>query len=128
MIQFGEQSWFDAEKRIFWTPQKRDIGYLFQEHALFPHMRVETNIAYGLTGLSREERRRKVAEMLDLFGLNGTEQRYPHQISGGQQQRVALARVLVRRPRLLLLDEPFSASQAIGNIGFHPHMWKLLGV
>ena len=126
MIQFGEQSWFDAKRRIFWTPQKRDIGYLFQEHALFPHMRVETNIAYGLTGLSREERRRKVAEMLDLFGLNGTEQRYPHQISGGQQQRVALARVLVRRPRLLLLDEPFSALDAPLREEIRPELRRIL--
>ncbi len=126
MIRFGEQTWFDAQRQIFWTPQKRDIGYLFQEHALFPHMRVESNIAYGLKGLSREARRKKVAEMLDLFGLNGTERRFPHQISGGQQQRVALARVLVRRPRLLLLDEPFSALDAPLREEIRPELRQVL--
>ncbi len=125
-IRFGEQTWFDAENRIFWSPQKRDIGYLFQEYALFPHLRVEANIAYGLMGISIAERRRKVAEMLDLFELTGMEQRYPRQISGGQQQRVALARVLVRRPRLLLLDEPFSALDATLRAEIRPELRRVL--
>ena len=126
MIRFGDESWFDAKKRIFLTPQKRDIGYLFQEHALFPHMRVESNIAYGLNGLSKEDKRKKVAEMLDLFGLKDTERRFPHQISGGQKQRVALARVLVRRPRLLLLDEPFSALDVPLREEIRPELRRIL--
>jgi molybdate transport system ATP-binding protein len=112
--------WFDSSRRIRLTPQQRDIGFLFQDYALFPHLTVAANIGYGLrtsrahhqacsTDLTIDQR---VSEMLQIFGLTGLEHRYPHQISGGQQQRVALARVLVRRPRLLLLDEPLSALDA----------------
>jgi len=108
-ITIGQTTWFDAERRVFLSPQQRDIGYLFQEYALFPHLTVAQNIAYGLRGLSRNEKRRRVGEMLERFQLAGLEDRYPQQASGGEQQRIALARVLVRRPRLLLLDEPLSA-------------------
>ena len=81
---------------------------VFQEYALFPHLRVTDNIAFGLHHLPRHEQQRRVAEMLQLTGLEGFERRYPHELSGGQQQRVALARALVQNPVLLLLDEPFS--------------------
>jgi molybdate transport system ATP-binding protein len=108
-IRFGAETWFDAEHQIDWPPQRRGIGYLFQEYALFPHLTVAGNIGYSLDGVAAAERSRHIRTIVDLLGLTGLQDRYPKQISGGQQQRVALARALVRRPRLLLLDEPLSA-------------------
>ncbi|MGH8352094.1 MAG: ATP-binding cassette domain-containing protein, partial [Pseudomonas sp.] len=93
-------------------PQARDYGILFQSYALFPNLSVEQNIAYGLAGNGREESRRRVAQMLELVGLLGSEKKFPSQLSGGQQQRVALARALAPAPSLLLLDEPMSALDA----------------
>ena len=88
--------------------ENRRVGMVFQEYALFPHLRVQDNIAFGLRHLARSERAVRVQEMLRLTGLEGFERRYPHELSGGQQQRVALARALVQNPVVLLLDEPFS--------------------
>jgi iron(III) transport system ATP-binding protein len=88
--------------------ETRHVGMVFQEYALFPHLRVHDNIAFGLHRFTREERASRVQEMLRLTGLEGFERRYPHELSGGQQQRVALARALVQHPVVLLLDEPFS--------------------
>jgi iron(III) transport system ATP-binding protein len=88
--------------------EERRVGMVFQEYALFPHLRVADNIAFGLRHLSRAERKCQVQEMLRLTGLEGFERRYPHELSGGQQQRVALSRALVQNPVVLLLDEPFS--------------------
>ena len=88
--------------------EERHVGMVFQEYALFPHLRVVGNIAFGLGRLSRSDRENRVHEMLRLTGLEGFERRYPHELSGGQQQRVALARALVQNPIVLLLDEPFS--------------------
>jgi iron(III) transport system ATP-binding protein len=88
--------------------ENRRVGMVFQEYALFPHLRVQDNIAFGLHHLARSERAVRVQEMLRLTGLEGFERRYPHELSGGQQQRVALSRALVQNPVVLLLDEPFS--------------------
>jgi spermidine/putrescine transport system ATP-binding protein len=92
-------------------PYRRDCNLVFQNHALFPHMTVEENIAYGLERkrVPKSEVRKRVAEMLDFMQLYGMESRYPTQLSGGQQQRVALGRSLILKPKLLLLDEPLAA-------------------
>ena len=97
-----------STSQLLLPPERRRIGMVFQEHALFPHLSVGANIAFGLHQSPQAEQRRRVAELADAVGLQGLERKYPHELSGGQQQRVALARALAPRPDLLLLDEPFS--------------------
>jgi len=87
---------------------QRPIGMVFQDYALFPHLTVSANVGFGLKGWARRERAARVAELLELVGLADSGGKYPHELSGGQQQRVALARALAPKPRLILLDEPFS--------------------
>ena len=101
----------DGDDLVGRPPNKRPVNLMFQSYALFPHMSVERNVAYGLQRehCPKDEVRSRVAEVLDTVGLSAEAQRRPHQLSGGQRQRVALARAIVKRPRLLLLDEPLSA-------------------
>jgi iron(III) transport system ATP-binding protein len=90
------------------APEHRNIGMIFQDYALFPHLTVEQNICFGIDKLAQEEQQIKLKKLLSLLELNNLEKRFPHQLSGGQQQRVAIARALAPEPKLLLLDEPFS--------------------
>jgi molybdate transport system ATP-binding protein len=105
-ISNGNEIWFDKAKGINLHPQQRSVGFVFQDYALFPHMTVERNVAYGI---KEKWRMKEIKDLIDIAGLSGYERHYPAQLSGGQKQRVSLIRAIARKPDILLLDEPFSA-------------------
>jgi len=108
-IEMNQKVWFDSEKKINFPPGKREVGLVFQDYALFPTMSIRKNLEYALPRRASAEEYRYVDELLHITGLHAIADRMPDSISGGQKQRVALARALVRKPALLLLDEPLSA-------------------
>ena len=106
-VRFGKQTWFDGAQRRWLPPQRRPLGFVSQDYALFPNMTVRENLAFAAEG--QADKNQLISELLELLELTELAARRPAVLSGGQQQRVALARALARRPRLLLLDEPLSA-------------------
>jgi putative spermidine/putrescine transport system ATP-binding protein len=108
-VACGEEVWLDTARGIDVAPERRGCGYVFQEYALFGHLRAWQNVAYPLTGMPRRARRERAQELLERFGIGALADARPRTLSGGERQRVALARALARGPRALLLDEPLSA-------------------
>lgn len=106
IIEVENRIWFDSSKKINIPPQKRQVGYVFQNYTLFPNMNVRQNLTYAL---EKKQNKSIIEELIDIMELQELTKKYPNTLSGGQQQRVALARALVRKPKLLLLDEPLSA-------------------
>ncbi|MAZ03713.1 MAG: ABC transporter ATP-binding protein [Sneathiella sp.] len=102
-----------ANEAVFVGPEDRRVGLMFQDYALFPHLTVEDNVAFGLTNQSQDARRKRARDMLETVGLAGSAKKYPHMLSGGEQQRVALARALAPNPRIMLMDEPFSGLDVV---------------
>ena len=124
-IRFGKQ--LVSVSSLVLPPHKRNIGYVPQEGGLFPHLNVADNVGFALSkGLSREERRAIVDEMLSLVGLAGYEKRLPQELSGGQQTRIALARALAMKPAMVLLDEPFAALDQALRVGISEEVVALL--
>lgn len=127
VIQLNGKTLFDSEKKINLPPQKRHVGYLFQDYALFPNMTVSGNITAGMRKLPKAERETKRNELIDRFRLGGLEARKPDTLSGGEKQRVALARIFASAPEVLLLDEPFSSLDTLLKLKLIPYIREIIG-
>jgi len=125
-IVVGDETWFDADARINVSTQRRGIGVVFQDYALFPHLSIQANIAYGLRGMEKRERTHRVEALMEVCGLTALRSRRPGEVSGGEQQRTALARAVAPRPRLLLLDEPLAALDEQTRRGVRERLSSLL--
>lgn len=124
VVEIGGEMMVDDT--TFVPPEARGVGMVFQEYALFPHLTVEANVAFGVQTLDPQTRAQRITGMLETVGLRGFGGRYPHELSGGQQQRVALARALAPRPSVLLLDEPFSNLDADLMVQMHHEVYTIL--
>ena len=107
ILRFGNEIWFDSERRVNVKPQKRRLGYVFQDYNLFPHLNLYDNAAFAAVD------KKEVDSLFELFGISHLKKRKPHMVSGGERQRCAICQALARHPRVLLLDEPFSALDAV---------------
>lgn len=132
-LETPDKGFFEVDNKVlvddntFVLPEKRGIGMVFQDYALFPHMTVKENVKFGLKNISRKDKDERAQEVLELVGLKEYPKRYPYELSGGQQQRVALARALAPKPFLLLLDEPFSNLDADIHSKIRGELKKIIG-
>ena len=126
VIQLNGRTLFDSSKKINLPPQKRRVGYLFQEYALFPNMTVSGNIKAGMKKLPKAEQETKLAELIAQFHLDRLQKRRPETLSGGEKQRVALARIFAAAPEALLLDEPFSSLDTLLKFQLIPYIRTII--
>ncbi|MBQ6498533.1 MAG: ATP-binding cassette domain-containing protein [Ruminococcus sp.] len=126
VIQLNGRTLFDSSQHIDLPPQKRKVGYLFQEYALFPNMTVNGNIEAGMRTLKKSDRIAKTAELIERFRLNGLEDKRPSTLSGGEQQRVALARMFASQPEVILLDEPFASLDILLKAELIPYIKDII--